>query len=295
MIVVTLMGVLGNQMFQYAFGRGLATRLQRRLVLDLSMLPSGAPPFQRTYGLRDLSIDKSVWRFAEHRFGTLREEPRPRIQALGTTLRSRMSRFIVREPSSEHRLPDTAIPSSFAICVGYWQSESYFSDIASTIRRELEPSVPDESAVTRILRLSDTKTRILVHIRRGDYAESERVQQVHGLQPVNYYGNAVQLILGAISDDAQALVLSDDPEWARENLKLPIETQHVEVGSRLTAAEGLGLMRRCEHHVISNSSFSWWGAWLGQHSEQIVVYPRQWFKTRDVVTSFRFPAQWVAR
>lgn len=295
MIVVTLMGGLGNQMFQYAFGRGLAHRLGRRLVLDLSMLPSGAPPHQRVYGLGDLPISRTVTSLAAFRFRTSLDKPRPRVRAASDVLRRRLGRFVVREESTEQRLPDARIPHRIAICVGYWQSESYFCDIASTIRDELTPRIASGSAVARLLGSMGSSARILVHVRRGDYAIDPRTRDFHGLQPASYYSDAVTRILSATRDDAIALVLSDDPEWAQQNLRMPIEMRHVEFSHRLSAVEALGLMSRCEHHVISNSSFSWWGAWLAQHSEQRVVYPAKWIRDYDVNKFFRFPGQWASQ
>ena len=292
MIVVPIMGGLGNQMFQYAFGRAMTTELDRRLILDVTMMPTGRPPHLRDYELPRLPIAPSTRAVGAPDPDAAVLTSRPRIGRLVRALRRRTGRSFVREPEEGTLLRPEDVPHRLAVCFGYWQSHQYFARIASEVRRELMPRVDTTGPVARLLDEVEGTEPIAVHVRRGDYATDAKISSIHGLQGADYYRDAVTSIVRAVNGPVTAVVLSDDPTWAAENLRLDVPAVHAEAAAPLTTIDSLALMSRCAHHVIANSSFSWWGAWLAEHDGQQVVRPRRWFATRKVDEHARFPAHW---
>lgn len=287
------MGGLGNQMFQYAFGRALAQRLGRRLVLDLSLMPTGRPPFLRPYELESFSLPDAVARIGGVRSAQAATE-RSRPFELGLRIARRAMRgLVVTEPEEDRVLEAEEVPRGLAVLVGYWQSHLYFADIATTIRAELTPplsaSLPEVHALAR----AERGDVIAVHVRRGDYVAQPDAATFHGVQEASYYERGVSSILEGSDSRATVLVFSDDPEWAEKVLRFDAPTIHVERERPLSALDSLALMSRCTHHVLSHSSFSWWGAWLAEHPAQQVIYPSRWFTSRPIRPGFRFPSHWT--
>lgn len=293
MIVVQLNGGLGNQMFQYAMGRALASRLGRPLVLDAFAMPSGERPHLRRLAINELPISPSVrvaGALRRSELGTLRK--RPVLRLASRMLTRGLSRWRLDEVNPEEATSLDDIPRPLAYLRGYWQSPQYFANIAKTVRTELFPPTKGRTRFTELLGRLSNRDSIAVHVRRGDYVDVAPSLQMHGIVPAAYFQSAVGRILGTIHGNPIVVVLSDDPLWAAANLRLDAETLHVEIPTPLTDLESLAVMARCQHHVISNSSFSWWGAWLAEHDGQQVYYPKQWFANTRVNPNFRFPSYW---
>lgn len=294
MIIVPLFGGLGNQLFQYAFLRASSISLDRRPVLDATALPSGKGRHRRSFELHYVKGPKDL-RF----LGSMSDKSPELVRAFasfsGRKLACALARRTLFEDSGRDTLVDFhQIPAAVARCYGYWQSHLYFTSIADEIRAELTPSVDSEGRVSHILNSVAGRETIAVHVRRGDYAEVGRIRAVHGVVNARYYKAGVDRAAGSMSESPLVLVLSDDPEWAIRNLSFDVETLHVERTAPLLPTESLALMSRTHHHVISNSTFSWWGAWLAEHPDQRVFYPQRWFAERAVDPAFRFPANWNA-
>ncbi|NOX72668.1 MAG: alpha-1,2-fucosyltransferase, partial [Alphaproteobacteria bacterium] len=86
---------------------------------------------------------------------------------------------------------------------------------------------------------------------------------------------------------------SDEPDWVRDNLNLPYDTRIVSHNGVETNYEDVRLMSRCRHHIIANSSFSWWGAWLNPDAGKIVITPSRWFADPDMQDHDLVPEDWV--
>ena len=290
MIIVRIMGGLGNQMFQYAFGRAVAAETGRELVLDLTSMPTGSGPNLRRWELSNLSIPplrkigaKSLERHPESTRGFSRRSVSLVFKAL--------RRFRIDEPPGDRVLDSAHLFRPVAHCVGYWQSHLYFDWMGEVIRSELKPRKELSTAVSSLLRAIVDRETIAVHVRRGDYVTESHVARVHRALPVRYYEGALLSIAEQLHRPI-AVVFSDDPDWAVKNLRFGIETIHAERHRGFSAIETLVGISRCAHHVIANSSLSWWGAYLAAHSDQLVIYPNRWFRDRTVDARIRFPAYW---
>lgn len=174
---------------------------------------------------------------------------------------------------------------------GYWQSEKYFSDIEPAIRREfsfrIQPTPENRQWFERIHSCESTS----IHIRRGDYVTLPEANAFHGLCSPEYYQSAVQQIRRQIKNPV-FFVFSDDIAWAMDNLRFDVEINFVDINSPEKGYEDMRLMSACNHHIIANSSFSWWGAWLGDYPDKIVCTPKRWFNAQ-IDTSDNIPSSWL--
>lgn len=178
---------------------------------------------------------------------------------------------------------------------GYWQSELYFRSIAETLVKEFAfPSLPPGHAQDLACAIARAENAVAVHVRRGDYVTSERARSLHGgcCTPA-YYRTAIGLLCSQIVQP-HLFVFSDDPGWVRANFDFcgnPGEV--VDLDSQTDAPHhDMQLMARCRHHVIANSSFSWWGAWLSR-TDGIIYAPTRWFADAPDKQPERCPAGWI--
>ena len=288
-ILARLFGGLGNQMFQYACARRLAHRLGTELKLDLSTAESYGP---RKYALDGLNISAQLATAA----AVKSIQRRARISDhLPRRLLDRIPgwRYEVFRERSFAFDPAVLELRGNILLEGYWQSERYFADIADIVRLEFSPAAaPAAGAASHQANIRDTNA-VSVHVRRGDYVSNPGANRYHGVCDLDYYRRAVEIITRT-EPQPHFFVFSDDPEWAAQNLRLGFPTVVVEsAGGDDGARADLHLMSLCRHHIIANSSFSWWGAWLNPKPEKKVVAPQKWFAagardTRDLV-----PADWM--
>lgn len=177
---------------------------------------------------------------------------------------------------------------------GYWQSERYFSDINGQIRDDFNfitlPSDENQIWLNKI----NNSLSVSLHVRRGDYVSNSAASQVHGTCGLDYYTNAFALLCNQLYEDPEFFVFSDDPAWVRENLSFGPYCHHfIEHNGALNCHEDLRLMASCNHHIIANSTFSWWGAWLNPRRDKIVIAPRQWFRDESMSDADLIPKGWL--
>jgi len=290
MIVVRLMGGMGNQLFQYAAGRSLAAHHGTDLAFDLSWF--------RKQGLRgyELSHFNTSARVASPR-DLKRFLKRNRLLNWFFKqiqfLRPQECRSYFVEKSYYHVDPAFFRTPKDVYLDGYWQNANYFRGLEAALRREFSLRNPPSGENERILREIQNTNSVSIHIRRGDFAVISHTRSYHGVCPVEYYQKAIELIIERVPNP-RFLVFSDDPRWAKENLPLSsAEVRFVTHNPPDQAHEDLRLMVACRHHVIANSSFSWWGAWLGENAEQVAIAPRRWINAPHIDSSGLFPERWL--
>jgi len=277
LVVTRLNGGLGNQLFQYAAGRALALRYGATLKLDLRVFPHY--PLRR-YELDKYPIQAMIATDGELRaFGDGATSPRP-----GCT------RY--HEPHF-HFDPEVYGAAPPVQLIGYWQSERYFQHISDLIRREFTPVDPldaeNEQALANILH----STAIAVHVRRGDYVSNPVIAARHGAPSLGYYRRAMDYVASRVSDPVFYL-FSDDPDWACSNVHYPAPIVPMTINAPDRGFRDMQLMSACKHFILANSSFSWWGAWMNEASDKIVVAPTPWFLNKDLDTRDLLPAGWIA-
>ncbi|MRR37319.1 alpha-1,2-fucosyltransferase, partial [bacterium] len=273
-----------NQMFQYAAGRRLAHTLGVQLKLDVT---SYREPGNRDYLLHSFRIMESIAAAEEIEALTKRPPLMKRLvnRALGKP--SPLARTHIRERSFRHD-PTVLGLSNNVYLDGYWQSEKYFSDIADIISQELIPRDHLSGKATVMKAMIDESVSVSIHVRRGDYVSDEVTGMLHGTCSMDYYRECMGLIHEAFHDPV-FFIFSDDPDWAEENLSINGSRVLVTTGSPV---EDFWLMRCCRHHIIANSSFSWWSAWLGRSPEAVTLAPKQWFRDPSIDTGDLLPSGW---
>lgn len=294
MVIVKITGGLGNQMFHYAFGRALALRHGASLKLDLSAFSRTR---DRAYGLAVFCIHDEVASQAELRqfdgaFKIGRSRWRDRLsqpfKKRGTLLRLPERQFHFNRNA-------LTIPDGADVYVyGGWQSERYFADFADTIRRDFTFRYEPFGRNAELTEFMRSVNAVSLHVRRGDYVSDGRYVGVNGSLNLDYYRRAIEYVAGRVPNP-HFFVFSDDPDWVRQNLDVAATSVFIDHNNNPEGAhEDMRLMSICRHHIIANSTFSWWGAWLAANPDKIVVGPRQWFVGRHANTRDVLAHSWVS-
>ena len=174
---------------------------------------------------------------------------------------------------------------------GYWQSESYFADLAKVIRNDFTFRCKLDGLDLAVYERMSSGPCVSLHVRRGDYLKG-KFKNMYASCNVEYYVSAVQL-LRKKQPNIKIFAFSDEPDWIVKNLVPeigPMEVVCHNVGS--SSANDMRLMSLADHHIIANSSFSWWGAWLNPSKEKIVIAPKTWF-AGGRQTPTLLPISWI--
>lgn len=282
-----MIGGIGNQMFQYAMARSLADHHNDELKLDLSDFEHYT---LRRYELQDFNIRAGIADREDLDSLKGRREP----CSLWQRIKRRIlpdSALVFRERSfAYNRDIDQVKPPVYLD--GYWQSERYFVSNATAIRKDFTLNAPLDTPNTEMLAFIDSVNAVSLHVRRGDYVEDPNTNRVHGVCPIDFYSNAVRYISDRVGQ-IHLFVFSDDHEWVRHNLAFDYPSTFVTLNSSTRGVCDMMLMRQCKHHIVANSSFSWWGAWLNPAEGKIVIAPLKWFSDESKDTRDLTPAGWV--
>ncbi len=285
MIRVRLQGGLGNQMFQYALGRTLAARHKVPLVLDLSFYEQQS---LRRFELEAFNIQADIHKSRRQLFRESPLNPLNLISLLRSGDNGTGATMLLEDTTAgvDARVFDATPP---LVLDGYWASYQYWRGWDGfrtdfTLRKPLSPSACQWQHAIAL------QPSAAIHVRRGDYVNDPKTSAFHHVQGVDYYREAWKM-LAARSGRVRPFVFTDDPEWAEANLDFLPEMAVVR-GNQDRPAEDLILMSQCSHHIIANSTFSWWGAWLGQNPGQVVIAPGRWLKNADPHVRNLVPNEW---
>jgi hypothetical protein len=270
MFYFQLMGGIGNQMFQYAAGKSLS--IARSIPVRFFFFD--AYEFAR----RSLLLDKFaldielVDQNEKNRIETLKPDPAGALATPGDA----SPHWLMTERMDFAYDDQLFHASDNVIMIGYWQNELYFKRYSDEIRRLSELKCPSGKRFQDIGKLIKKKRcPISVHIRRGDYAAHPEILAIHGLCPPQYYYKALQMLQERLSD-IHLFLFSDDIAWVKTHFDVQGLPCDIVEPSHSDPQDDLLLMSWCKHHIIANSSFSWWGAWLSPSPDKIVIAPRQW-------------------
>jgi hypothetical protein len=281
MIIVKIMGGVGNQMFQYALGINLASLHGTEVKFDISWFDKFEnDTVPRYYSLQEFNIKENIATKEEiAKFEKYKKIPE-RKNFLHNLFIANNSIYI-KEKSTNFDKNILEIKDN-AYLYGYWQSEKYFENIKNEIIKEFTLKKPSDNYKKNEKEIIENDgTPISIHIRRGDYT-SEKIKKTIGLCSLDYYYKAIEKITQEIKNPT-FFIFTDDVDWVKDNLKIKYPTNFISYtktsnGYKNKDYEELILMSKCKHNIISNSSFGWWGAWLNQNPNKIVITPKQWFK-----------------
>jgi len=284
--VVKIAGGLGNQLFQYCFARHLSLHLQVDIKLDISFYSRST----RSYLLEDFMVilDK-VDREKLHNI--LKWKNLKLFKLINTLLPIKYKKYY-REKVGSDGIDKNVYEAKRALFFeGYWQNKGYFESSWKIIKKELRLKKRGD-AYDALQKKIEATNAVAIHFRRGDYVSNERIFQQHGTCSVSYYENAVKKMSTIISSPV-FFIFSDDIEWVKKNFVIKQPVEFVSNERVFSPSEELVLMSKCKHAIISNSTFSWWGAWLNEHDGKVVIAPSQWSKT--ITTKFIniVPPAWI--
>lgn len=271
LVVARLTGGLGNQLFQYAAALGIAHRSGAEAAVDLTSFRRGEE--KRSFALDRYDIGVPILA------GSVFDADVRTAFLPAQADKGEMSLPVLRENTYEFE-PETGKWQGSAYLYGFWQSWRYFAEIGDELRQRITlaasptgHSIPENSTA--------------VHVRRGDYLGGGG--ESFGLCEPSYYEAAMALMRERVLRP-HFFVFSDDPEWCRAHFA----ARDVTIVSRPggDAREDLAFMARCRHHIIANSSLSWWGAWLGAGAQSIMIAPIPWY-TQSPQAGDLIPNHWI--
>jgi hypothetical protein len=291
MIIVKLIGGLGNQLFQYAAGRYLSHVHQTDLLLDTSFLninPDGAYT-KRNLELGVFNIDLKIATEADIKKFRIKQSNKI-SREFQRTLPILYTNLYAAESGVLYQKQFLNFPKNTYLD-GFWQCEKYFKSIESVLVNELKPRIPLNEANKYWLTKIQSCESVSIHVRRGDYVSDKTAQSHHGVCSLDYYSQAVELIQKT-HKLIEVFVFSDDLDWCKQNLKFT-NTHFVDANQTENFHLDMVLMSHCKHNIIANSSFSWWGAWLNRNKQKIVIAPKQWFSNQSINIQDLIPEQWI--
>lgn len=275
-------------MFQYAAARAVAIRCGADLVLDLSWFGTVA---DRHYALEPFRVNSRIQGGGQAAHGAATRI----LKKIAFELTKKSGKYKQGVPvfQEKHFHFDPKVLNVQApVCMdGYFQSEKYFADCHSAIAAEFTLAQPPGVLAQEMLEKISASQSICLHVRRGDYVTNAAANAFHGTCSLDYYREGLRRVSEGLLNP-HCFVFSDDPEWVRTNFRPALPITVVDINGPEDAHEDIRLMMECKHFVIANSSFSWWGAWLGRAENKRVVAPVQWFHDSRNDTKDLIPEQW---
>ena len=268
MIIVRMVGGVGNQLFCYAYAKSLQQK-GYDVKIDISTFKFNKID---SYEFDKYNIDIPI--------STQEENERLFNNSLLSKILKRFGIDISNKVREKSLLFDESLLriNDNSYVDGYFQNEKYFYDIRDIILEQISINRPLSNFTKSIQKkINSLNNTCSIHVRRGDMANDINVK-IHGVCSVEYYNNAIEYLKNKLGE-VNYFIFSDDFEWCRSNLKID-NAIFVESDEHRIAHEDIYLMSLCDHNIIANSTFSWWGAWLNDNVSQISIAPMEWFKDK---------------
>jgi hypothetical protein len=290
-IVARIKGGLGNQLFCYAAARRLALINNFELVIDNKSGFERDFKYHRKYSLHNFNISARL------------ANPRERLEPFSIIRRRILKYFSKHLPnycSSYIEQVDEDFDESMLILKlrgdvyldGLWQDHRYFEDISTIIRNDLKITPPTDFINMEIANDIKSTNSVAVHIRWFDSPGDHNINNIS----VNYYKSAIDFF-NKNFNNPKYFIFSDNPDAVLEKLNL-IGNNFIVTNNKgdESAFADLWLMTLCRNFIIANSTFSWWGAWLAENRDKIIVYPKPQVNQAKNIPwhmSGTMPAKWV--
>lgn len=273
MLIVRISSGLGNQMFQYAL---CCVFREKGITVKADTSVFSKKKEQRAYELEKV-FGISIPAASAFEKGVMNAVSKISFKLLDQPYKEQDNEFGIWKQGITGK--------KWGYVNGYWQSEKYFKHIGQTVRNEFTFSPPaDEQNIDLLTQINNCNS-ISIHIRRTDYVSGFK----WGLSAA-YYREAIQLITSKVKNP-QFYFFSDDMAWVKQHFSSG-NFHYVDCNKGVDSFRDMQLMSNCKHHIIANSTFSWWGAWLNPSKEKMVIAPDAWLPhtngTRDIV-----PAEWI--
>ncbi len=279
-IYVRTHGGLGNQLFQLAFGLEASQVNDTDLILDVSWyknIPDQST--KRSEYLSKLAPDILKIENLDEIKSNLKSQA-SLSQKIG------LKKIFIKEKYGE--FSPSFLSYEHAYFDGYWHSYRYL--INNLITKKIQLNSEQGSLTKQYQEDILNSHSVMLHIRRGDYLQSNNKNI---LLTKHYYDRAVQHMLEK-KKNIQLFIFSDDIDWVKSNWQFNAPSNFIKkIDTYDSSIEELKLMTLCKNHIIANSTFSWWGAWLGKHQEQIVISPKYWLEDDFSIKDNLIPKSWL--
>lgn len=276
MRLIKMTGGLGNQMFIYAMYLDMHKRFGDNVKIDITNLLH----YHVHYGYEL----RKIFHIPPCEFHTSR--------IVKKLLECTIFRIILERHQhgsmDAYRLP---LRWPFIYYKGFYQNERYFKDVEQEVRKAFtfDESMFNERSQLCLEHLRRNPKSVSIHVRRGDYTEPKHWLKLGQYASTTYFLNAIER-MSKLLPGAQYYVFSDDLQWVRDNL--PLENAiYVDWNTGEDSWQDMMLMSNCRHNIISNSTFSWWGAWLNNNPDKIVMVPKRWNSSQ--MSTDLAPASWI--
>ncbi len=278
MIIIRLKGGLGNQMFQYALYLQLKALGKEVKMDEVSGFRDDDQRDPALYDVFGITYDKAT------------EEEVIDITDAHMDFPSRVKRKIFGRKSAEYQ--DTTgnfdphvLEMNKAYLNGYFQSDKYFTDRNVLIQLKREFAISPQDVFTtneswELFRKIRQTHSVSVHVRRGDYLEPGTVETFGGICDDAYYKRAIDRVL-SVDPDAEFFIFTNDKEWHAGNVSGD-RFHLVDTGEEKEDAVDLLLMSMCKHHILANSSYSWWSAWMNDTPDKMIFVPTKWLNNKPM-------------
>ena len=271
MIVIKLWGGIGNQLFQYVFGQYLRKSYKADVVYDVKSYAKVDHSRKLEIEFLDTTVpilEDNVCEFSRYR-----------------GVRNRIMLFLYRLNPKNHfisekrALPRKIKPNHKYFFQGYWQDIKYYDRLVSNDNYALRIKKTPKEIVDYVKLIRESASNSCsVHIRRGDYFLPQNIG-TFGVCDANYFERAIRQMKNE-NANMEFFIFSDDLDWVRKNISLD-ESMTLIANYDIPQLAYIDLMSKCHHHIISNSSFSWWGAVLNQQPDATVIAPKKWLLNSD--------------
>lgn len=286
MVIVRLIGGLGSQMSEYAFAKALQN-MGYQVKLDIS-----AFKYYRLHNYElshynidlECSTDEENAEYQNNSFVIKLLKKLLPIRIFRKSLHITGINFynskVIEEKSFLFESQFLKIKGD-SYLIGDFKSEKYFKSVRGTLLKQFTIKNEYSHYVQEMgLKISESSNSCFIHVRRGDFANNPKVNKVHGVCSVEYYNRAVSYMKTKVRD-LQFFIFSNDIDWCEKYLVIENAT-YMNNQDRSSPHEDLHLMSLCNHSIIDHSAFCWWGAWLNQNEEAIVVAPERWFSDDEL-------------
>lgn len=295
MIVIRIEGGLGNQMFQYAFGKSLALETKSKLLIDLIHFENQngkafiAGVSKRKFELEVFPINFSIWHNSICNFFPISLNDRLKLK-LEKIIGIKAIIYEEKYGYNEDIILKLAKNNYF---YGYWQSPKYFEKNRTILLDDFKFKFPENRNID-LENVIQSCNAVSIHVRRGDYVNSEYVNKIHGICTIEYYKMASEIMFNKFLN-IRWFIFSDDINWCKDNFTWLKNVEFIN-SYESPAYYDMYLMSICKHNIIANSSFSWWGAWLNQNNFKTVIGPSKWFadsRMNDQISGI-LPSSWIS-
>ncbi len=284
MIIINLKGGLGNQMFQYAFGRQLSITKKIELKLDKTGYDKNK---YRSYSLdvfntqADFATDEEIAKL-KYPWGLVSKG-------------WRWFKFKILRLQYIGWFPDMLKVKDNSYIDGFWQSYKYFDDIIDVLAKEFSLKIPLEETHSELIKQMTSTNSVALSVRRTDYLWPQNLRTI-GICSANYYNKAIDLIASKIKNP-YFFIVTDDLDWVKENIDFkgyPVfYVSELRKDNSINYYQEMMIMSKCKHGIIANSSFSWWPALLSINPDKIIIAPNPWFTISTVKTEDIIPPTWI--